>query len=125
MVPLETIASHLKEGYFLADDMETLGLEGNVSLPAMKDALARRLVPLTVVSLTADVMAQANAERAAAATAAAQVEAQQEADRTALIASIQAKQDADKQAVQDAAEVEAARERFLAALQTGNNAQTS
>jgi hypothetical protein len=117
MATLAEISSRLERGYFLKEDMETLGLSGPVSVAQMRaevGSLLKQPEPQAVLDVNI-------AQRAAQARAAVAREAQEQADRDALIASIAEKQEEAKQEVLKQNEANEIAERFKEALKQDPN----
>lgn len=117
MATLQEIQARLDRGYFLKEDMETLGLQGYVSVAQMRAEMATLLI-VEAPPVQVDHSAELRAEVSAAAAA---KEAQERADREALIASIAEKQDEVKQEVLEQNQANEIADRFKEALKADPN----
>lgn len=104
---LTAIADRLKQGYFLKADMDTLGMNGYVSLDDVRARVKTLLTP--VVAAPAD----PEQERMAKLQAQQEAELKAQQERMAILA----QQEAERQRITDQKQVQDTVDRFQAAIQ--------
>ena len=115
---LTAIQKRLQQGYFLKEDMDTLGLTGPVSLAAVRAKVMAAIQPAAQPIDNAALNAQNQ-------QASLQAEIQAAKDRAAIIDGIAAKEAAARQALADQQALADTVKRFQDAIKADPNVQTS